>query len=79
MLDHGDVDTFVNFLGEMGERVDAKPLQIPANDPDDVMFYEVLEASGADYLVTGNMKHFAQIKDKRIVTPAVFMSKYFQQ
>ncbi|MBP7582883.1 MAG: putative toxin-antitoxin system toxin component, PIN family [Spirochaetes bacterium] len=77
-LDSDDVDTVIDFLEEAGIRVDAKPLKATAVDPDDAMFYEVLESSGSDFLVTGNTKHFAGIKDKRIVTPAEFMKRYFK-
>ncbi|TAL37837.1 MAG: putative toxin-antitoxin system toxin component, PIN family [Spirochaetes bacterium] len=77
-LDPGAVDILVIHIEDRGERTDAKPLAVAINDPDDVMFYEVLKSSGADFLVTGNTKHFKQIKDKRIVTPAVFMAKYFE-
>jgi len=72
------VDILLNHIEDLGERIDAKPLDVETNDPDDVMFYEVLVSSGADFLVTGNTKHFEQIKDKRVVTPAVFMGKYFK-
>lgn len=77
-LDHNDVDTVIDFLEEAGIRVDANPLKATAVDPDDAMFYKVLESSGSDFLVTGNTKHFAGIKDKRIVTPAEFMKRYFK-
>ena len=79
MLDHGDVDTLVSLMEDIGERVDAKPLKVILSDPDDVIFYEVLESSGAEFLVTGNIRHFAAIKDNRIVTPAEFMSRYFRK
>ena len=78
-LDLDEADTVVNHLEEIGFRVDAKPLDITTSDPDDAMFYEVLEASEAEYLITGNTKHFAGIKDKRIVTPAGFMEYYFKE
>ncbi|MBN1534485.1 MAG: putative toxin-antitoxin system toxin component, PIN family [Spirochaetes bacterium] len=77
-LDPDAVDTLVIHIEDLGERVDAKPRAVAIHDPDDLMFYEVLESSGADFLVTGNTKHFEQVKDKRIVTPAVFMGKYFK-
>ena len=77
-FDPDTVDILVNHIEELGERIDAKPLAVAINDSDDVMFYEVLESAGANFLVTGNTKHFEQIKDKRIVTPAVFMGKYYK-
>ena len=77
-LDPDDVDTVVHYLEEIGYRVDAKPLKRATSDPDDAMFYEVLESSGAEYLVTGNTRHFAALRDKRIVTPGAFMEIYFK-
>ncbi len=77
-FDPAEVDAVLMQIEDLGERIDAKPLAVATVDPDDIMFYEVLESTGADYLVTGNTKHFAKIKDKRIVTPAVFMEKYLK-
>jgi uncharacterized protein len=77
-LDPATVDVLFVHIEDCGERIDAKPLAVAINDPDDVMFNEVLKSSGADFLVTGNTRHFKQIKDTRIVTPAVFMGKYFE-
>lgn len=46
------------------------------DDPDDIIFLECAEAAAADYLVTGNRKHFPSIwKNTRIVTPREFMEK----
>ncbi|MDC7234656.1 MAG: putative toxin-antitoxin system toxin component, PIN family [Spirochaetales bacterium] len=42
-------------------------------DPFDRMFYEILEASSADSLITGNLKHFP--KDARIMLPSDFLAK----
>ena len=39
-------------------------------DPDDDMFLECAQAAHADYLVTGNLKHFPEFwESTRIVTP----------
>jgi predicted nucleic acid-binding protein len=44
-------------------------------DPDDRIFLECAEASKADYLVTGNTKHFPkQWKYTKRVTPAAFLT-----
>ena len=43
------------------------------DDPDDLIFLECAEASAADYLVTGNRKHYPdQWKKTRIVTVREF-------
>jgi uncharacterized protein len=40
-----------------------------ANDPDDNMFVECADAARADYLITGNQKHFpAYWKSTKIIT-----------
>jgi len=45
-----------------------------ASDPDDNMFLECAEAGGADYIVTGNIRHFPAIWRKtRTVTPREFI------
>jgi uncharacterized protein len=72
-----DVETLVSFFAYCAHRVDPRPLSIRLGDPDDIMFYEVLEASGADYLVTGNLKHFKSLRDQRIVPPGTFLDQYF--
>lgn len=44
-----------------------------ADDPDDLIFLECAEAAAADYLVTGNRKHYPdQWKKTRIVTVREF-------
>lgn len=54
-----------------GERIMAAK-----NDPDDNMFLECAVASGADYLVTGNVRHFPpkRYRGILIVTPTEFIS-----
>ncbi len=43
-------------------------------DPDDNIFVECAEAARADYLITGNQRHFpAYWKSTKIVTPREFM------
>ena len=45
-----------------------------ATDPDDNMFLECAEAASAQYLVTGNRRHFPERwKETWIVTPRQFM------
>jgi len=78
-LKHEDVDIIVDQFEYLGIRVDPKPLDVTIDDPDDIMFYEVLIASSSDFLVTGNIKHFLRLEDKRIITPAGFMGRYFKK
>jgi uncharacterized protein len=44
-------------------------------DPDDNMFLECADAAKADYLVTGNQKHFPRFwKKTKVITPREFIS-----
>jgi putative PIN family toxin of toxin-antitoxin system len=46
-----------------------------ASDPDDNMFLECADAARADYLVTGNQKHFPIFwKKTKVITPREFIS-----
>lgn len=45
------------------------------HDPDDNMFLECADAARADYLVTGNQKHFPRFwKKTKVITPREFVS-----
>jgi putative PIN family toxin of toxin-antitoxin system len=53
------------------------PMQclLVTSDPDDNMFLECADAARADYLVTGNQKHFPKFwKKTKIITPREFIS-----
>lgn len=65
------VSALLDFLEHHGEYIAAGPAPGPITDPDDVPFYEVAVAGKADYLVTGNVKHFPG--EARIVLPAEFV------
>jgi putative PIN family toxin of toxin-antitoxin system len=50
---------------------------LAASDPDDNHFLECAEAAQADYLVTGNIRHFPEVwKETRIVTPREFIDAW---
>jgi putative PIN family toxin of toxin-antitoxin system len=43
-------------------------------DPDDNKFLECAEAAGADYLITGNQRHFPKFwKKTKVITPREFI------
>jgi len=45
------------------------------SDPDDNIFLECADAAHADYLITGNLKHFPRFwKKTKIITPREFIS-----
>ncbi len=78
-FDPDTITDLLSYLEYIGERTDAIPLNVKISDPNDLMFYEVLKASAADYLVTGNKKHFDLLKNHRIVTPKDFLHAYFNK
>jgi putative PIN family toxin of toxin-antitoxin system len=44
------------------------------SDPDDNMFIECADAARADYLITGNLKHFPRFwKGTKVISPREFM------
>ena len=46
-----------------------------AGDPDDSMFLECADTARADYLITGNQRHFPRFwKKTKIITPREFIS-----
>jgi putative PIN family toxin of toxin-antitoxin system len=46
-----------------------------SSDPDDNIFLECADAARADYLITGNQKHFPTFwKKTKIITPREFVS-----
>jgi uncharacterized protein len=48
-----------------------------ASDPDDNQFLECAEAAPAQYLVTGNVRHFPEVwKETRIVSPREFIDAW---
>ncbi len=52
----------------------ARPLQI-AKDPGDDKFLECADAARADYLVTGNLRHFPKFwKKTKVITPGELLS-----
>ncbi len=52
----------------------SRPLQI-TRDPDDNIFMECVDAARADYLVTGNPRHFPRFwKKTKVITSREFLS-----
>jgi putative PIN family toxin of toxin-antitoxin system len=52
-----------------------EPTDVPVKDPDDVKFVLTALDARADYLVTGNSKHFPlkRFRNTRVVTPGEFI------
>jgi len=52
----------------------ARAIQV-ANDPDDDKFLECADAARADYLITGNQRHFPNFwKNTKVITSREFIS-----
>jgi putative PIN family toxin of toxin-antitoxin system len=64
------VKDFLEFIKAHGEYVLAEPQKIKFADDDDKKFYDVLKSSDANYIITGNKKHYP--KEKNILTPREF-------
>jgi hypothetical protein len=66
-----------DFLEETGDSTSPTPCGLDLPDLDDAMFLEVACASGAAYLVTGDLKHFPERMRTGIlvVTPSVFIGE----
>ena len=69
------VAVFLDFLEQAGELVVPTPWPAALPDADDAMFLEVAAAGKADYLVTGNLRHFPSLQRRgiRVATPAEFI------
>ena len=67
------IDPLLDFIKYEGHFVTANPLATHFKDENDKMFLEVAKSVSADYLITGNTKHFP--KNNLIVTPKEFLDK----
>lgn len=69
-----DVAALMGFFEHSGEFVAATPQALQLQDSADTPFYEVARSGGADYLVTGNVRHFPE--EEMIVSPAEFVQVF---
>ena len=74
-FDNGLVAYLLNFIKIEAIFIEATEQNTVFNDDDDKKFYEVFKTAQAEFLITGNMKHFP--KEKGIVTPAEFYHNFF--
>ena len=68
-------DELLEFLEKEGEPVSPAPLPLSLPDAADEMFLEVSAAGVADYVITGNLKHFP-VRMRRglvVVSPREFL------
>lgn len=64
------IKVVLDFITNDGEYIISMPQNIKFADEDDKIFYELYKSGEADFLITGNIKHFP--KDKNIITPREF-------
>ena len=70
-----EIDVLLNQIRIAGERVTASPLAQRLPDADDEPFLEAAVAADAEYLITGNTRHFpAKCRGGvRVVSPTGFL------
>ena len=57
-FDAAHIDAVLDYVESEGLPVSAAPIYATLPDPDDAAFLEVALAAGAEYLITGNLRHF---------------------
>jgi putative PIN family toxin of toxin-antitoxin system len=65
------INGMIDYFKYTGEFINTEYLTIKFSDETDKKFYEVYKFGKAQYLVTGNIKHFP--KEDAIIIPKVFM------
>lgn len=67
----------LDYVRHEGTFIAAEPLRIPSVSGDDKMFYEVAKSGKAEYLVTGNKRHFPN--EEMVRTPKEFVDIYLSR
>lgn len=70
---HEMIEPLIDFIKYEGEFIASLPLKTHFVDEDDRMFLEVAVSGNAEYLITGNTKHFPP--ENYIVTPKIFIER----
>ena len=68
------INDMIDFIRHEGEFVNSGHLKLDFSDEKDKKFYEVFKFGKAQYLITGNIKHFP--KESVIVLPKDFLLRY---
>ena len=68
----------LGFLRQYGALVTPMPCSISLPDPDDLLFVDCALAGRADYLITGNKRHFpaAACRLARPISPSEFLRAF---
>lgn len=74
-FNHTHVEAFLEFIATNSKLVNSTPLRFRLPDPDDEPFLEVAISGRAEFLVTGNSKHFPKARRGKIkvVSPGEFV------
>jgi uncharacterized protein len=77
-FDFKHIDSIIIQIKEEGVPVSPLPLKDNLPDKDDLPFLEAAVSGSADFIITGNKKHFPAVnyKNIRIVSPAEFLEAY---
>ena len=77
-FDQDMVASLLEYVTHVGQTVAAAPLPAPLPDHDDQPFLELALFGGAEYLITGNRRHYpkALCGSVRVVSPAQFVAAY---
>lgn len=70
------IHDMINYFKADGVFINAEHLTVKFSDETDKKFYEVYKSGKAQYLITGNIKHFP--KEDTIVIPKSFIQLYEQ-
>lgn len=71
-LSRNIVDPLIDYIKSEGDFVVAEPIHLKFEDEDDKKFLEVAISGNAEYLITGNKKHFPAADF--IVTPREYFN-----
>jgi uncharacterized protein len=77
-FDQDMVASLLAYIAHVGKTVAAAPLSAQLPDPDDQPFLELALSGGAEYLITGNRRHYpkALCGGVCVVSPAQFVAAY---
>ncbi len=77
-FDPTQVEAVLDYIEGEGLHVVAAPLDVSLPDPDDRAFLEVAVAAGAEWLITGNVRHFPTKSRRgiRVVGPREFIDQW---
>lgn len=76
-FDQQHVAAILDLMTSTGRLVTPPPLRVNLPDPDDAPFLEVAIAGAADFLITGNLRHFpaAARGGIRVVSPRQWLNE----